>query len=143
MKKGEKHEKKRGGGGRESTTSCLYANQHNHSRQDGYFGSPIPFNQAAWNETIQYWQDEYININTSAAARAARIRTSNATNPDFGLSSLAKGFSSGESIAPIMVFGNVTSGVVDAQTVKYWFGECCNVPSGKLCDMGSRGLWKE
>lgn len=94
-----------------------------YSRQDAYFGDPNPFNQAAWDETLEYWQDDYINITTSAAAHASRIRTSNATNPDFGLSSVAKGFLSGESIAFIMVFGNVDTGVVDAQSVKYWFGE--------------------
>lgn len=102
-----------------------------YSRQDAYLGDPVPFNQAAWDETLQYWQDDTINVTTAAVAHAARIRTSIATNPDFGLSSTAQGFLSGESIAFILVFGNVDTGVVDAQSVKYWFGEYWLLPRSR------------
>lgn len=100
------------------------------SRQDAQFGDPNPFNEAAWNETLQYWTEDTININTSATAHIARIRTSNATNPNFGLSGLAKGFLSGESIAFIMVFGDVETGVVPKDSVTYWFGESRHFLSG-------------
>lgn len=92
------------------------------SREDAYFGNQLPFNWTVFQRTLDEWKDDVISINSSAAARARAIRNSNATNPEFGLSSLAKGFSTGESIAFILVFGNVTTGIVETFPVVYWFG---------------------
>ncbi|PSR80274.1 Chloroperoxidase [Coniella lustricola] len=92
------------------------------SRVDAYFGNQLVFNWTAFQRTLEEWQDDVITVNSSAAARARAIRHSNATNPEFGLSDLAKGFSTGESIAFILVFGNVTTGIVETSPVVYWFG---------------------
>lgn len=89
---------------------------------DAYFGNQLIFNQTVFQRTLEEWKDDVITVNSSAAARARAIRNSNATNPEFGLSNLAKGFSTGESIAFILVFGNVTTGVVETSPVVYWFG---------------------
>ena len=59
----------------------------------------------------------------AARARQARVDTSNATNPDFGLSKDALSLTYGESAAYIIVFGNKTSGVVNKSWVEYFFRE--------------------
>lgn len=108
------------------------------SRQDGDSANPNTFNDAAWNETLQYWTEDTISINTSATAHIARIRTANATNPNFGLSYVAKGFLSGESVAFIMVFGDVETGVAPRDSVTYWFGEfLTSPPPGRMHSLGS------
>lgn len=82
---------------------------------DAYFGNQLPFNKAVFDRTLVY--------RTKDTIRAAAVNYSEATNPDFGLSELAPGFSMGESVALILVFGNVTTGVVDTSPVVYWFGK--------------------
>lgn len=93
------------------------------SRQDAFFGDPNPFNQTIFDETLTQWTEDTINVNTSAKGRAARIRTSNATNPQFGLSRLAQAFTTGESVAFIMVFGDVQTGVAPKAPVQFFFGK--------------------
>lgn len=75
-----------------------------------------------FDETLAQWTEDTINVNTSAKGRAARIRTSNATNPEFGLSRLAQAFTTGESVAFIMVFGDVQTGVAPKAPVQFFFG---------------------
>ncbi|KAJ0117334.1 uncharacterized protein J7T55_003748 [Diaporthe amygdali] len=91
------------------------------SRQDAFFGDPNPFNQTIFDETLAQWTEDTISVNTSAKGRAARIRTSNATNPEFGLSRLAQAFTTGESVAFIMVFGDVQTGVAPKAPVQFFF----------------------
>ncbi|KAJ7165986.1 Chloroperoxidase [Mycena filopes] len=91
------------------------------SRVDAFFGNQNVFNWTVFQRTLAYWTEDVITLDTAAAARAAAIRNSNATNPEFGLSHRAKGFTSGESIAPVLVFGDVTTGVVNTASVVYWF----------------------
>lgn len=93
------------------------------SRQDAFFGDPNLFNQTIFDETHTQWTEDTITVNTSAKGRAVRIRTSNATNPEFGLSRLAQAFTAGESVAFIMVFGDVQTGVAPKAPVQFFFGE--------------------
>ncbi|KAK7707664.1 hypothetical protein SLS64_007184 [Diaporthe eres] len=93
------------------------------NRQDAFFGDPIPFNQTIFDETLAQWTEDTISVNTSAKGRAARIRTSNATNPEFSLSRLAQAFTTGESVAFIMVFGDVQTGVAPKAPVQFFFGK--------------------
>lgn len=93
------------------------------SRQDAFFGDPNPFNQTIFDETLAQWTEDTISVNTSAKGRAARIRTSNATNPEFSLSRLAQAFTTGESVAFIMVFGDVQTGVAPKAPVQFFFGK--------------------
>ncbi|KAK7736330.1 hypothetical protein SLS63_003307 [Diaporthe eres] len=88
---------------------------------DAFFGDPIPFNQTIFDETLAQWTEDTISVNTSAKGRAARIRTSNATNPEFSLSRLAQAFTTGESVAFIMVFGDVQTGVAPKAPVQFFF----------------------
>lgn len=93
------------------------------SRIDAYFGNPIPFNQTVFDRTLAQWTEDTINITTSAAGRAVQVRNSEATNPEFSLSQLAQGFTTGESIAFILVFGDVETGVAPKSDIVYWFGK--------------------
>lgn len=93
------------------------------SRIDAYFGDPIPFNQTVFDRTLAQWTEDTINITTSAAGRAVQVRNSEATNPEFSLSQLAQGFTTGESIAFILVFGDLETGVTPRSDVVYWFGK--------------------
>lgn len=99
----------------------------NTSRIDAYFGSPIPFNQTVFDRTLAQWTEDTINITTSAAGRAVQVRNSEATNPEFSLSQLAQGFTTGESIAFILVFGDLVTGVTPKSDVVYWFGKSFHV----------------
>lgn len=92
------------------------------SRQDAFFGDPNPFNQTIFDETLAQWTEDTISVNASAKGRAARIRTSNATNPEFSLSRLAQAFTTGESVAFIMVFGDLQTGVAPKAPVQFFFG---------------------
>lgn len=95
------------------------------SRQDAFFGDNLAFNQTIFNETRSHWQ-ETIDVPQAAAARLARVQTSNATNPSFGFSKVGQAFSLGESAAYIIVLGNTTSRTVERSRVEYLFGECGN-----------------
>lgn len=59
----------------------------------------------------------------AAAARVARMQTSQATNPNFTLSDLGSAFSIGESAAYIFILGDRVSGTVERSLVEYLFGE--------------------
>lgn len=93
------------------------------SRQDTFFGNNLVFNQTIFNQTRSHWQ-ETIDVPQAAAARLARVQTSNATNPSFGFTKVGQAFSLGESAAYIIVLGNTTSRTVERSRVEYLFGEC-------------------
>lgn len=95
------------------------------SRADYYFThDPYTFNASVFAETRSYWPDPTINIAQAAAARLARVKTSNATNPTFSLSDLGSGFSIGETAAYIAILGDTVEGTVKRELVEYLFGEC-------------------
>lgn len=91
------------------------------SRQDAFFGNNLLFNETVFNQTRSHWQ-ETINVQQAAAARFARVQTSNTTNPTFGLTKVGQQFSLGESAAYIIVLGNATSRTVNRTVVEYLFG---------------------
>lgn len=94
-----------------------------HSRQDAYFGSPVKFNATIFAETQSYWHGPVINTTMAAKARVARIRTSNATNPEFGLSQTGVTFSLGEAAAYLMFLGERVNLTAPKNVVEYLFGE--------------------
>ena len=71
----------------------------------------------------------------AANARLARVQTSNATNPTFGLSDLGTGFSYGESAAYILVLGERVSGTVNRSFVEYLFGKIATMLWSLKCTM--------
>lgn len=60
------------------------------SRQDAFFGDNAAFNATVFAETQAKWQDT-IDVPQAAAARFARVQTSNATNPTFGFTKVGAG----------------------------------------------------
>ncbi|KAK8100496.1 Chloroperoxidase [Apiospora kogelbergensis] len=91
------------------------------SRQDAYFGSPVKFNATIFAETQSYWHGPVINTTMAAKARVARIRTSNATNPEFGLSQTGVTFSLGEAAAYLMFLGERVNLTAPKNVVEYLF----------------------
>lgn len=90
------------------------------SRQDAFFGNALVFNETVFGETRAHWQ-ETIDVPQAAAARLARVQTSNATNPTFGFTKIGTAFSLGESAAYLIVLGNKTSRTVNRTVVEYLF----------------------
>jgi hypothetical protein len=119
-----------------SHTSHPVANTNSHnSRIDAYFGNPQPFNPLVFAETRSHWPTPVINVTQAAAARWARVLTSNATNPTFSLSARGEAFGFGESAAYIIVLGDKTSGTVRREVVEYLFGEFSALVSSGLPDL--------
>lgn len=105
------------------------------SRVDAYFGDPNPFNQTVFDQTLAAWTEDTINVTTSAAGRAIQVRNSQATNPTYSLSSIAQAFTTGESIAFILVFGDLVTGVTPKDDVVYWFGKCFFLPTAQSMEV--------
>lgn len=97
------------------------------SRQDVYFGNNLVFDPTVFSETQGHWQ-ETIDVSQAAAARMARIQTSNTTNPTFGFTKVGKQFSLGESAAYLIVLGNKTTRTANRTVVTYLFGKDLYVP---------------
>lgn len=80
------------------------------------------FNSTVFAETTSYWGDETITLAQAAAARIARIQTSNATNPDFSLSELGDNFSVGENAILFLLFPkDVEAITADRRPVQFLF----------------------
>src|ERR1700742_129490 len=92
--------------------SSLPTDSVHYSRGDYYFGDDHTFNQTIFDETRSYWTAPVIDVQIAANARLARVHTSNATNPNFTLTTTGTQFSFGETAAYIIVLGNRTSGTV-------------------------------
>ncbi|KAI2621495.1 Chloroperoxidase [Hypomontagnella submonticulosa] len=91
------------------------------SRVDAYFGNQAIFNKTVFDQTRSYWKGPIIDLNESVRARLARLETSNATNPTFTLSPLAKSFGLGEIAAYIAVLGDITSATAVKARIEYFF----------------------
>ncbi|PWY72263.1 Cloroperoxidase [Aspergillus heteromorphus CBS 117.55] len=91
------------------------------SRQDYYFGDNHDFNQTIFDQTRGYWTHALIDLKDVATARAARMNTSMATNPEFGLSNATLTDSFAESATYLLAFGNKTAGTVNRTWVEYFF----------------------
>lgn len=57
-----------------------------------------------------------------ANSKIARQVTSRASNPNYTFTTNTEAFSVGEVSAPIIVFGDMNSGVVNRSLVEYFFG---------------------
>ncbi|CAG7920440.1 unnamed protein product [Penicillium olsonii] len=93
-------------------------------RTDGFFGSNHIFNETIFNETKAYWTSETLTPAMLANSKIARQINSKAYNPTYKFSSMTEQFSLGEVAAPVIAFGNSTSGEVNRTLVEYFFGEC-------------------
>lgn len=93
------------------------------SRSDAYFADPNPFNATVWAETASYFTTDMITVDQVAKARMGRLATSEQTNPEHSLSSLADGFSWGECASFFEIMADGTTGTVDKSFIEYWFRE--------------------
>ena len=92
------------------------------SRVDHYFGDQLKFNQSIFDQTKSFFIGDKVDIEMAAKARIARIRDSQANNPEYKLSELGKAFSFGESIAYIIVLGDLETATVEKERVEFLFG---------------------
>ncbi|KAI0017561.1 Cloroperoxidase [Xylariomycetidae sp. FL0641] len=76
------------------------------SRADWNLGSNYLFNETVYAETRSYWTTPNITLQQAADAQAARLNTSQATNPAFSMSNLGANFALGESAGYMLVFSN-------------------------------------
>ncbi|KAK9773064.1 putative Chloroperoxidase [Seiridium cardinale] len=92
------------------------------SRADYYWTNDShSFNQTVFDETRSYWKGPIIDIKEAAAARIARVHTSQATNPTYSMSEVGGAFSVGETAAYIIVLGDKVTGTVKKSFVEYLF----------------------
>ncbi|KAH6844772.1 Peroxidase, family 2-domain-containing protein [Chaetomium sp. MPI-CAGE-AT-0009] len=91
------------------------------SRADAYHGSVLTFNHTIFEETKSYWTDELITLKMAADARYYRIKTSQATNPEYTMSELGDAFTYGESAAYVVLFGDKESKTVPRSWVEWLF----------------------
>lgn len=91
------------------------------SRSDAHFGSTIAFNQSIFDETKSHWTAEIVDLQMSANARTARIKTSKATNPEYSMSNLGDAFSLGESAAYVVIIGDRKSATVPRGWLTWFF----------------------
>lgn len=74
-----------------------------------------------WEETTSYFTTDMVTVDQVAAARMARLETSEATNPEHELSRLADGFSWGECASFFEIMADGTTGTVQKDFIEYWF----------------------
>ncbi|KAM7208308.1 Chloroperoxidase [Naviculisporaceae sp. PSN 640] len=91
------------------------------SRSDAHFGSTIAFNQSIFDETKSHWTAETVDLQMSANARTARIKTCQATNPEYSMSDLGDAFSLGESAAYVIIIGDRKSATVPRSWLTWFF----------------------
>ncbi|KAJ5770446.1 uncharacterized protein N7511_002497, partial [Penicillium nucicola] len=91
------------------------------SRTDAFFGNNHIFNKTIFNETRAYWTSEILTPAMLANSKIARQINSKAYNPNYKFTPMTEQFSLGEVAAPIIVFGNSTSGEVNRTLVEYFF----------------------
>lgn len=91
------------------------------SRADDYLGSNRIFNETVFNESRAYWTAEILTPDMLANSKIARQINSKAFNPQYKFTSKTEQFSLGEIAAPIIAFGNSTSGEVNRTLVEYLF----------------------
>ncbi|KAL1597118.1 hypothetical protein SLS60_008700 [Paraconiothyrium brasiliense] len=84
-------------------------------------GDSVSFNRTVYDETRSYWKTDTITVQQAADARLARYTTSQATNPDYSMSSLGDQFSAGESVAYLFILGDIATQTAPRKFVEYLF----------------------
>lgn len=107
------------------------------SRGDAYFGDDLVFNQSVFNEVLAYYHDtDTATIPVASNARYARVKKSQATNPNvvYGIRQLV--FSYGETALYLSVMGDPLTGKAPISYVKSLFGMCqcplCSPPPSSV-----------
>ncbi|KAI0601599.1 Chloroperoxidase [Biscogniauxia sp. FL1348] len=91
------------------------------SRSDAFFGNNHVFNQTIFDTTKAYWTGETLDAAMLANGKLFRQIESRAFNPNYTFTSRTEAFSLGEVSAPIIAFGDLSSGTVNRTLVEYFF----------------------
>ncbi|KAF2156341.1 Cloroperoxidase [Myriangium duriaei CBS 260.36] len=93
------------------------------SRADAYWNIDQTFNTTVYNESLSYLgrNGDTIDCAAAAAARMARMATSQATNPTFFVNASAATISFGETGAYILALGDKVAGTVPLARVRMMF----------------------
>ncbi|KAK6827406.1 Cloroperoxidase [Apiospora arundinis] len=93
-----------------------------YSRPDTFFSTHQDvFDPTVFAEARSYWPDPVITLRQAAAARLARVRTANRTNPAFELSKFGTTVSLTEQAIYMVALGDVAAGTVRREYVEYFF----------------------
>ena len=104
--------------------SSLIANPNSlGSRSDVFFGNNFEFNQTVFDASKAWWTEETITPLMLANSKLFRQLESRAFNPEYRFTSETEQFSLGEVAAPVIAFGNLTTGKVSKALVIYFFGK--------------------
>lgn len=95
------------------------------SRADAYWNIDQTFNTTVYNESLSYLSrnGDTIDLASAAAARMARMATSQATNPTFFVNATAGQISFGETGAYMLALGDKVAGTVPLDRVRMMFEE--------------------
>lgn len=102
------------------------------SRQDAAHGPADIFNANIFAETQSHWHGPVINVQMAAKARAARIQSSNLTNPAFEWNEQLASFSLLETASYLVVLGDRESITVPRNRVEYLFSKSLRVGEGGM-----------
>ncbi|KAH7016690.1 Peroxidase, family 2-domain-containing protein [Ilyonectria destructans] len=91
------------------------------SRADAYWDDSQVFNTTVYAETLSYFEGDTVDLKSAAAARLARMTSSQKTNPTFFVNSTAQSISLGETGAYILALGDRVAGTVPLARVRMMF----------------------
>lgn len=103
------------------SSSCLLTLHA--SRSDAYFGNNHVFNQTVFDRSKAYWTAPVLNVDMLANSKIARQIESKAYNPTYTYPEKTDMASLLEMAAPIVVFGDSSTGTVARDLVEYLFGK--------------------
>jgi hypothetical protein len=95
------------------------------SRGDVYFGDALHFNKTIWAGVAAWFTSDIINITTAAKARAARVATAAAVNPDYDVPAAVASNSYFETALYLVTFGKKLVGDAPTSYIKALFGQHC------------------
>ncbi len=93
------------------------------SRNDIYLGDNNKFSPAIWAQTLKFFTQDYISIETASTARVTRLAVAAAANRQFNLTASDAGNSVVETALYLTVFGNGT-GPAKTKFVDVLFRKC-------------------
>ena len=76
------------------------------SRNDIYFGDNYSFNSSIWDSVVASFTNTTISLSTAKSARATRLATAAAVNPDFNMTASDVQFSGIETALYMTVFAD-------------------------------------
>lgn len=96
------------------------------SRSDAFFGNNHVFNQTIFDTSRKWWPDSIITAKQLAHSKIYRQIESRSSNPKYTFTPSTEEFSLGEVAAPIIAFGDMTSGTVRRDMVEFFFRKLLN-----------------